>query len=65
LERIFDSWRAGNREQDEETEGGLKVPDTFGEPFKDQIEALLSRRVRPAKAGRPKVKVESKAEIPV
>ena len=33
--------------------------------FKDEIEAALSRRVRPAKAGRPKTKVESKAEIPV
>jgi putative transposase len=36
-----------------------------GERFKDQIEAALSRRVRPAKAGRPKAKAESKAEIPV
>ena len=36
-----------------------------GERFKDEIEAALSRRVRPAKAGRPKAKVESKAEIPV
>jgi len=62
---IFDSWRAGNRERDEETEGELKLLDTFGERFKDEIEALLSRRVRPAKAGRPKTKVESKAEIPV
>ena len=35
------------------------------ERFKDEIEAALSRRVRPAKAGRPKTKVESKAEIPV
>jgi len=43
----------------------LKVPDTFAERFKDQIEALLSRRARPAKAGRPKAKAESKAEIPV
>jgi len=62
---IFDSWRAGNRERDEEAEGGLKVPDTFGERFTDEIEAALSRRVRPAKPGRPKTKVESKAEIPV
>jgi hypothetical protein len=62
---IFDSWRAGNREKDEESEGGLKVPHTFGERFKDQIEALLSRRVRPAKAGRPKVKVEPRAKNPV
>jgi len=30
----------------------LSVPNTFGERFKDQIEALLSRRVRPAKPGR-------------
>jgi hypothetical protein len=36
-----------------------------GERFKDQIEAALSRRVRPPKAGRPKTKMESKAEIPV
>jgi hypothetical protein len=43
----------------------LRVPDTFGERFKDEIEAALSRRVRPAKAGRPKTKLESKAEIPV
>jgi len=35
------------------------------ERFKDEIEAALSRRVRPAKAGRPRTKVESKAEIPV
>lgn len=35
------------------------------ERFKDEIEAALSRRVRPAKAGRPKTKAESKAEIPV
>jgi REP element-mobilizing transposase RayT len=35
------------------------------ERFKDEIEAALSRRVRPANPGRPKVKVESKAEIPV
>lgn len=35
------------------------------ERFKDQIEAILSRRVRPGKAGRPKTKLESKAEIPV
>jgi putative transposase len=35
------------------------------ERFKDEIEAALSRWVRPAKAGRPKRKVESKAEIPV
>jgi hypothetical protein len=31
----------------------VRVPDTFGERFKDEIEALLSRRVRPAKPGRP------------
>ena len=48
-----------------EAEEQVKVPDTFRERFKDQIEALLSRRVRPARAGRPKTKVESKAEIPV
>jgi thioredoxin reductase (NADPH) len=30
---------------------GLMVPDTFGECLKDEIEALLSRRVQPAKAG--------------
>jgi hypothetical protein len=35
------------------------------ERLKDEIEALLSRRVRPAKAGRPKAKVEPKAENPV
>ena len=35
------------------------------ERFKDEVEALLSRRVRPAQAGRPKAKVEWKAEIPV
>jgi len=40
------------------------VPDTFGERLKDAIEAVLSRRVRPGKAGRPKTKAESKAEIP-
>lgn len=35
------------------------------ERFKEEIEALLSRRGRSAKAGRPKTKVEPKAEIPV
>ena len=35
------------------------------ERFKDEIEAALSRRVRPGKPGRPKTKVEPKAEIPV
>lgn len=35
------------------------------ERFKDEIEALLSRRVRPRKAGRPRTRVEPKAEIPV
>jgi putative transposase len=35
------------------------------ERFKDEIEAVLSRRVRPGKAGRPKTKVEPKVEIPV
>jgi len=36
-----------------------------GERFNDVIEAALLRRVRPGKVGRPKTKVESKAEIPV
>ena len=36
-----------------------------GERFKDEIEAVLSRRVRPGKAGRPKAKMEPKAETPV
>jgi putative transposase len=35
------------------------------ERFKDEIEAALSRRVRPGKSGRPRAKVEPKAEIPV
>lgn len=35
------------------------------ERFKDDIEAVLSRRVRPGKAGRPKIKPEPAAEIPV
>ena len=35
------------------------------ERFRQESEALLSRRVRPAKPGRPKTKAESKAEIPV
>ncbi|MFQ5802395.1 MAG: transposase [Candidatus Methylomirabilales bacterium] len=35
------------------------------ERFKDEIEAVLSRRVRPGKVGRPKTNVEPKAEIPV
>ena len=35
------------------------------ERFKDEIEALLSRRVRPGKAGRPKTRLEPKVEIPV
>ncbi len=34
-------------------------------PSKDEIEAALSRRVRPAKLSRPKTKMESKADIPV
>ena len=35
------------------------------ERFKDEIEAALLRRVRPGKVGRPRTKVEPKAEIPV